>query len=210
MRPGGHDADPVRAVGADRAAAPPPDADAPKRVWRAWARARRRAWAAGPTRAADEAALAAHLEAWAPWRAATAVLTYLAYADEVAPPPVRAGARALTTRTDPEARVLTLHRADGPLERHPRGFLQPAPDAPEVDPEAVGLVLVPGLAFDVRGTRLGYGRGLYDGLLPKLPAGVPRVGIALDACVVARLPREAHDVAVTHLLTPSGLRAVTG
>lgn len=185
-----------------------PAADDPKRAWRRWARAVRRVWADGPTRTADEAALAAHLGAWARWRAAAAVLTYLAYADEVTPPPPPPGAIVLTTRTDPDARVLTLHRADGPLERHPRGFLQPAGDAPTVDPGSVDLVLVPGLAFDDRGTRLGYGRGLYDGLLPTLRAGVPLVGVTLDACVAPRLPREPHDVPMTHLLTPAGLRAV--
>ncbi len=191
-----------------RGTPPPPAADAPKRAWRRWARSVRSAWAASVERVDDEAAIAAHLAAWPAWLAARTVLTYLPFGDEVAPPFPFAGKTILTTRTDTGARRLTLHRADGPLKRHPLGFQQPAEDAPEADPLGVDLVLVPGLAFDRRGGRLGYGRGLYDGLLPTLPQGAPRVAVAIDAWVVERLPLEAHDVAVTHLLTPAGLRAV--
>lgn len=199
MPPGEHDA---------RADDAPPAAAAPKRAWRRWARAVRSAWAASPGRVADEAAIAAHLARWPAWVAARTVLAYVAFGDEVAPPVDFGGKTVLTTRTDAGARGLTLHRADGPLEHHPLGFLQPPADATTVDPRSVDLVLVPGLAFDGRGGRLGYGRGLYDGLLPTLPAGAPRVAVALDAWVVERLPLEAHDVRVTHLLTPAGLRAV--
>ena len=187
---------------------PPPGAGAPKGAWRRWARALRGAWAASPRRARDEAAIAEHLADWSSWTAARTVLGYLPFGDEVAPPFDLEGKTLLTTRTDAAARRLTLHPADGPLVRHPLGFLQPPPDAPEVDPRGVDLVLVPGLAFDVRGGRLGYGRGLYDGLLPALPTAAPRVAVAIDAWVVERLPTEAHDVPVTHLLTPAGLRAV--
>ena len=191
-----------------RGTLPTPAADAPKRAWRRWARAVRGAWAEGPGRADDESAIAAHLADWPAWVAACTVLAYLPFGDEVAPPLDLEGKTVLTTRTDADARRLTLHRADGPLERHPLGFLQPPTDAPEADPGSVDLVLVPGLAFDRRGGRIGYGRGLYDGLLPTLPAGAPRVAVAIDAWVVGQLPLEAHDVRVTHLLTPSGVRAV--
>jgi 5-formyltetrahydrofolate cyclo-ligase len=196
------------ALDADAGRIAPPTPDAPKRTWRRWARAVRHAWAASPDRAADETAIAAHLARWPAWVAARTVLAYLPFGDEVAPPFDLEGKTVLTTRTDAGAERLTLHRADGPLERHPLGFLQPPADAPEVDPQRVDLVLVPGLAFDRRGGRLGYGRGLYDGLLPAVPAGAPRVAVAIDAWVVGRLPLEAHDVPVTHLVTPAGLRAV--
>jgi 5-formyltetrahydrofolate cyclo-ligase len=193
---------------AGRGASPTPAADAPKRAWRSWARSVRSAWAASPERFDDEAAIAARLAVWPAWVAARTVLAYLPFGDEVAVPFAIAGKTVLTTRTDADARRLTLHRADGPLERHPLGFLQPPADAPAADARGIDLVLVPGLAFDRRGGRLGYGRGLYDGLLPTLPPGAPRVAVAIDAWVVARLPLEAHDVPMTHLLTPAGVRAV--
>lgn len=208
MTHGGRGPHEARAAGAIPGAPEAPGADAPKRDWRRWARAVRAAWAAGPGRADDEAAIAAHLARWPTWIAARTVLAYLPFGDEVAPPFDLEGKAVLTTRTDAGARRLTLHRADGPLVLHPLGFRQPPEDAPEVEPRGVDLVLVPGLAFDRRGGRLGYGRGLYDGLLPSLPSDAPRVAVAIDAWVVERLPLEAHDVAVTHLLTPAGVRAV--
>ncbi len=192
----------------ERGTPPTPADGAPKDAWRRWARAVRRGWAAGPGRTDDEAAIAAHLADWPDWLAARTVLAYLPFGDEVAPPIDFAGKTVLTTRTDAGARRLTLHRADDPLERHPLGFLQPPEDAPEEDPGRVDVVLVPGLAFDRRGGRLGYGRGLYDGLLPTLPPSVPRVAVAIEAWLVDHLPLEEHDVPVTHLLTPAGLRAV--
>ena len=114
-----------------------PAADAPKRAWRRWARAIRRAGAVGGGRADDEAAIAAHLARWPTWAAARTVLAYLPFGDEVAPPLELEGKTLLTTRTDAGARRLTLHRADGPMEFHPLGFQQPPPDAPDVDPRGV-------------------------------------------------------------------------
>lgn len=187
-----------------------PPSTAPKGDWRAWARARRRSWAADTDRrAADEAAIRAALAAWGPWRSAKLALVYVPFAYEVdplgaagSPPPLA------TTRTLGAGRPLALHAWAGALERHRFGFLQPTADAARVAPADVDLALVPGLAFDRRGGRLGYGQGHYDRLLPLLRAGVPLVGVTLDALVVERLPTSAHDVGVTHLLTPSGVRTV--
>jgi 5-formyltetrahydrofolate cyclo-ligase len=188
-----------------------PGPGAPKGDWRAWARALRRAWAADADgRAADEANLRDALTRWAAWQRARWALVYVPFADEVDPLPADGSPPLATTRTPGGGQPLTLHAWTGALERHRFGFLQPSADAPRVAPADVDLVLVPGLAFDRRGGRLGYGQGLYDRLLPALRAGVPRVGVAIDALVVGRLPTEAHDVAMTHLLTPAGLRPVDG
>ncbi|MBW6454675.1 MAG: 5-formyltetrahydrofolate cyclo-ligase [Trueperaceae bacterium] len=192
-------------------AAPAPGAGKP--AWRAWARGVRRAWAAAPgRRAADESTLRAWLAAWAPWREARLVLVYVAFGDEL--DPVEAGWRAgdapgpalATTRTVGPGKPLEVRAWREPFERHPFGFLQPPPDAPAVDLEAIDLVLVPGLAFDLHGGRLGHGQGHYDRLLPRLPGRVPRVGVTLDALVVDRLPTAPHDAPMSHLLTPSGMR----
>jgi 5-formyltetrahydrofolate cyclo-ligase len=153
--------------------------------------------------------------AWDAWRGARVALVYLAFGDELDPLPAsarsatpRIGPRLATTRTVGAHAPLELRAWSPPFERHPFGFWQPRPDAHPVDPEAIDLVLVPGLAFDVHGARLGHGQGHYDRLLPRLPRHAPRVGVAPDALVVERVPTEPHDVAMTHLLTPSGLRAV--
>ncbi|MET0389152.1 MAG: 5-formyltetrahydrofolate cyclo-ligase, partial [Polyangiales bacterium] len=67
------------------------------------------------------------------------------------------------------------------------------PDAPLIAPSEVDLVIVPGLAFDGAGQRIGYGRAFYDRLLPQLTQAF-RVGLAYDFQLLAELPVEAHDV----------------
>ena len=115
--------------------------------------------------------------------------------------------RCAITRTHPGGR-LTIHPADAPTERHRWGYLQPVADAVELDPAEIALALVPGAAFDHLGHRLGHGAGYYDRLLPRLRAGVARVGVTPAALIVARLPHEAHDVEMTHLATEAGVRSV--
>jgi 5-formyltetrahydrofolate cyclo-ligase len=63
------------------------------------------------------------------------------------------------------------------------------------------LILVPGLAFDLNGRRLGKGKGYYDRLL----AGVSGIkcGVAFDEQVVSEVPAGPHDVRVNCILTPT-------
>jgi prolyl-tRNA editing enzyme YbaK/EbsC (Cys-tRNA(Pro) deacylase) len=118
----------------------------------------------------------------------------------------RPSCSTLVPRTEPGGR-LTLHRRDGTsLRRHRFGFLEPGPDSEPVPIDDVDVVLVPGLAFDRLGFRIGHGAGMYDRLLDELPVGVVRVGVAVDACVVDRLPREAHDLPLDWIATESGIR----
>jgi 5-formyltetrahydrofolate cyclo-ligase len=71
---------------------------------------------------------------------------------------------------------------------------------------SAALVLVPALAVDRRGTRIGKGGGHYDRSLPVTDA--PLVAVVRDAEVVDDLPVEPHDVRMTAVLTPSGLLVV--
>ncbi len=216
MTHGGRGAHEAPDADAGRSGPPTPAADAPKTAWRAWAHARRRAWAADAARRArDEAAVHALLAGWGAWRGAELALVYLAFGDELDPLPASArsaapadGPRLATTRTVGARALLELRAWTPPFERHAFGFDQPRLDARPIDPAEVDLVLVPGLAFDVHGARLGHGQGHYDRLLPWLPERTLRVGVAPDALVVERIPTEAHDVVMTHLLTPSGFRAI--
>ncbi len=186
-----------------------PGADAGKPAWRAWARAARSRLAT-PERSRR---VAEAIRAWPRYAAAGSVLLYLAFGSEVDLGLLeRDGEKLLLVPRNGDGPLpgLSLHRLDGAvLERHPFGPLQPTREAPPVAPETVALALIPGLCFDAAGTRLGYGRGHFDRFLGRLAPEVPRVGVTFDALVVAALPREAHDVAVTHLATESGVRAVT-
>jgi 5-formyltetrahydrofolate cyclo-ligase len=62
-------------------------------------------------------------------------------------------------------------------------------------------VLVPGVAFDPAGGRLGYGGGFYDRLLPLLAPGTARVAGAYDMQLVDRVPAAPHDLAVEVIVT---------
>ena len=65
-----------------------------------------------------------------------------------------------------------------------------------VDPSAVDLVIAPGLAFDRRGNRLGYGGGHYDRFLARMGGETLRVGVAFSLQIVASVPVEPGDESV--------------
>ena len=83
------------------------------------------------------------------------------------------------------------------------GIKEPRNDKPEVVPD---VVLVPLLAFDANGYRLGYGGGFYDRTLEKLRKAkrVVAVGIAYDELRVDAVPHESYDQRLDWVLTPSG------
>ena len=73
----------------------------------------------------------------------------------------------------------------------------------EVDVKELDLVVVPGVAFDRRGYRLGFGRGYYDRFLSQVSA--PKVGLAFDFQVVPCIPEDPHDERVDYLATEEGI-----
>jgi 5-formyltetrahydrofolate cyclo-ligase len=78
---------------------------------------------------------------------------------------------------------------------------EPREGLPEVPPEIVDLVFVPGSAFDEEGRRCGYGGGFYDTFLPRTRAGTPRVALAFEAQLVPPICLEPHDLPVTAIVT---------
>lgn len=115
-----------------------------------------------------------------------------------------AGKTVVLPRVDRELRVLALHSIRDPrsdVEPGYRGIPEPRLGCPVVAPEAIEWVLVPGIAFDATGGRLGYGGGFYDRLLPRLAAGVPRVAGALELQIVERVPTAPHDCRVDAIVT---------
>ncbi|WP_457624383.1 5-formyltetrahydrofolate cyclo-ligase [Persephonella sp.] len=75
------------------------------------------------------------------------------------------------------------------------------PEGEVYSPEDIDIVVVPAVAFDLKGHRLGYGKGYYDRFLKE--TGALRVGVAYDFQVVDKLPAEQHDVPVELILTPT-------
>jgi 5-formyltetrahydrofolate cyclo-ligase len=92
-----------------------------------------------------------------------------------------------------------LARVARNLAPGPYGIPEPGPEVPEVPLGSIDLVVVPGLAFDRRGARLGQGGGYYDRTLCQ--TGALRVAVAYSEQVVERLHTEAHDLPMNILVT---------
>lgn len=75
------------------------------------------------------------------------------------------------------------------------------PPGPAVDPDRVDVAVVPGVAFDPHGGRLGRGGGHYDRLLPRLPERAVVLGVCFACQVVPRVPMQRHDVPVDVVVT---------
>ncbi len=168
-------------------------------------------------RAAADGAIARLVLSLPSWRSSEVVALYAATGGEVdtgaiaaaarregkslAWPVIVAGDRKLSfALAEPEALV------PGPF-----GVRRPPPGAAEVARGEIGLLLVPGIGFDLRCNRLGRGAGYYDATLAALQGRAERVGLAFDLQVVEALPRESHDVALDAVVTETRLlRAGTG
>jgi 5-formyltetrahydrofolate cyclo-ligase len=95
----------------------------------------------------------------------------------------------------------------GELAPGPHGLLQPA--GPRRGHDAIRdavAVVVPAVAVDRRGVRLGRGGGSYDRALARVPDGIPVLALLYDGEFVDTLPEEPHDRRVGTVITPRGVR----
>lgn len=184
-----------------------------KRALRARILARRDAFSA-IERAAASSAICSTLAILPDFQAANQVLLTVPFGSETDTRPLLEHALAsdklvLLPRVDREARMLELRQVQD-LERDlaPGRWNIPEP-RPEfcrlADPWQIDWVLVPGVAFDHYGGRLGYGGGFYDRLLPLLRPEVQRAAAAFSLQLVDRVPRGKHDLAVDLIVTEEGL-----
>jgi 5-formyltetrahydrofolate cyclo-ligase len=81
------------------------------------------------------------------------------------------------------------------------GVREPAASCVEIPLDKFDLVLVPGVAFDLQGNRLGRGQGFYDRLL-KNTSGI-KCGVGYDFQLLEKIPAEPHDAKVNFILTPA-------
>lgn len=82
------------------------------------------------------------------------------------------------------------------------GIKEPAIEAPIVKSQSVDLILVPSVACDKQGYRLGYGGGFYDRLLSSSELfNIPTVGIVFDFAYLAQLPTDPWDIELDHICT---------
>lgn len=105
---------------------------------------------------------------------------------------------------------LTPRRIQNPnteLIRHRYGMLEPNDACPIFPTEHLQLIVVPGIAFDRKGYRLGYGKGFYDRFLTKCPHAIP-IGLAYQIQVLEDTFPQAWDVPVQHIFTETGRIAI--
>ncbi len=109
-----------------------------------------------------------------------------------------------------EGETLALHRILGreDLSPGPYGIFEPRLTLPAVSPSEVDLAIVPGVAFDEHGHRLGMGKAFYDRLLPQLGAAFT-AGVAFDVQLVPEVPYDPHDKRVDAVVTETRLIRVT-
>lgn len=112
---------------------------------------------------------------------------------------VAAGKRALLPRIGDDGLTFHIHVPGEALEENAWGVLEPRADAEQVAIADIDLLLVPALAIDLRGQRLGYGKSFYDRVLRQ--ARGLSVGVIYDFQLLSEVPAEAHDVAVQRIVT---------
>jgi 5-formyltetrahydrofolate cyclo-ligase len=86
----------------------------------------------------------------------------------------------------------------------PKGELRSVAEK-KVDPSELDLVMVPGVAFDKRGARMGHGKGYYDKLLEHVRPEVPLVALAFECQLFPEIPVAPHDVFMSKIITEKGV-----
>jgi 5-formyltetrahydrofolate cyclo-ligase len=104
---------------------------------------------------------------------------------------------------DPETNAMVFRFVSAPEELCEAGFgfLEPPRDAPIAARGALDLVIVPALAVDPSGHRIGYGAGYYDRTLPEVAPPAASLAVAYDWQLVAEVPATSTDVRVGFIVT---------
>ncbi len=87
------------------------------------------------------------------------------------------------------------------VEKGSFGIPEPKETSKKTTPREIDLVILPGIAFDLKGRRIGYGKGYYDRFLKKFPRTIPLIGLAYDFQIVNHLPGERYDRRVGKIIT---------
>lgn len=120
------------------------------------------------------------------------------------------GLQVAVPKTNRATRSMSMHPITGFQDLEPGnwGIAEPKSHIPPLELQTISVVFVPGLAFDLRGGRLGYGGGYYDRFFRMAAeAGVKplAVGAAYHFQLVERVPTEAHDMRVDQIVTERGV-----
>jgi 5-formyltetrahydrofolate cyclo-ligase len=160
------------------------------------------------------AAILSRLQSLECWKTAQTILTYHPLTSEADLLPLllmESSKEWIFPRIDGES--LTLHRwtQEAIWRTGPFGILEPDPEQwPNVGHETIDLALIPALAFDRNGNRLGRGKGFYDRLLASEEFRALKIGIVTELFLLPEIPTEAHDVPMDLVVTELGIYLPTG
>ncbi len=130
---------------------------------------------------------------------ASTVMMYYPLSDEVDVTPVieqlaENGKTVVLPQVTGEATmVLRRYTGKADLQEGAFGIMEPCGEIFS-DYETIDVAIIPGMAFDRRGNRLGRGKGYYDRFLPLLPARVYKIGICFPFQLLDDIPMEEHDI----------------
>jgi 5-formyltetrahydrofolate cyclo-ligase len=115
----------------------------------------------------------------------------------------KSGVRVAYPGIDPETGAMTFRFVSAPdaMEEQGFGFREPSLREPEAGPGEIDAIIVPALALDPRGHRIGYGAGYYDRVLPRYAPPAVTVAVAFDFQLVAEVPESPLDVRVAWIVT---------
>ena len=119
------------------------------------------------------------------------------------------GKRVAFPKCNKEDRTMKFHFVSSldELEKGAYQIMEPKEECEIFDPEnssEVAVCYVPGLAFDVSGYRLGYGKGYYDKFMNKFRGST--IGVVYDECILPSLPKGRYDLPCNIMITQSGIK----
>jgi 5-formyltetrahydrofolate cyclo-ligase len=108
---------------------------------------------------------------------------------------------AFNTETH-DIKLLKVDDPDTDMIPGPRGIKEPDPARCKVVPiDRIDIAIIPGIALDEKGGRIGSGKGYYDRLIPKLSITTRKVALALECQIIQQVPMESHDKHVDIVIT---------
>ncbi|NQT95191.1 MAG: 5-formyltetrahydrofolate cyclo-ligase [Candidatus Omnitrophica bacterium] len=118
---------------------------------------------------------------------------------------LKLGKRIIVPVTDVAKKSLILSEITGlkgQLQKGPYGIYEPKKESMKaVKIEDIDMVVVPGIAFDKKGNRIGHGGGYFDRFLKNLPKKIPTIGLAFSCQIVDRIKTLSWDIPVTKVIT---------
>ena len=113
------------------------------------------------------------------------------------------GKNIFVPRTDMKKRVMEAVKIDSleELSINSSGILEPSRESEAISKNDIDLVILPGVAFDISGGRIGYGGGYYDKYLEGIDSDIVKVAITYDFQVLDEVPFEEHDIKADYIIT---------